>query len=146
MKIDIENVFIGTIKKCTEYETFAHLTTKFSIGGEFIGSDSIGHIEYDSISHKENAKLLKVTNGGYVDLDLLNNYLDELKVKSKLTKNGFYTNGLIMGTSPDSINELFVDEDSLKKYKPLNERKITTVKQLKKTMLMDVRIPGGIEH
>lgn len=145
MKIDMENVFIGTIRRCTKYNTHTTFSSSTYIGDDCIGEDSFGYIEYDSIVRKENAKLLKVTQGGYVDLDYLNNLLDELKVKSKITRNGFYTNGLIMSTSPGKSGDLFVDVDTLKKYEPLKEIKRPTVKKLKKTMLMDARVPGGIE-
>ena len=50
-----------------------------------------------------------------------------------------------MGTSPSKSGTLFVDVDTLKKYEPLKEIKRPTVKKLKKTMLMDPRVPGGIE-
>lgn len=115
MKIDMENVFIGTIRKCTKYDTHTTFSSEFYMGEICIGGDCFGYIESDSIVSKENAKLLKVTNGGYVDLDLLNSFLDEIKVKSKITKDGgFYTNGIIMGTSPNGVNNLFVDESTLK--------------------------------
>ena len=145
MKIDMNNVFIGTIRKCTKYKMHTTYASEAYIGDVCLGEDSFGYIISDSIAFKESAKLLKVTNGGYVDLDYLNNLLDELKVKSKITKNGFCTNGLIMGTSADGAGSLFVDEESLVQYKPLKEIKRPTVKKLKKTMLMDVRVPGGIE-
>ena len=145
MKIDMKNVFIGTIRKCTEYNTHTTFSSSTYIEDDYIGTDSFGYIEYDSIISKENAKLLKVTNGGYVDLDLLNSLLDEIKVKSKITKNGFYTNGLIMSTDANKVGDLFVDESTLIQYEPLKEITRPTVKKLKKTLLMDARVPGGID-
>ena len=141
MKIDINNVFIGTIRICTKYETHVTFSSKTYIGDDCIDEDCFGYTESDSIVSKENAKLLKVTNGGYVDLDSLNSFLDEIKVKSKIIKDGgFYTNGLIMGTSPSGVNRLFVDESTLQKYEPLDYIKKPTVKKIKKTMLMDARL------
>jgi len=125
MKIDINNVFIGTIR----------ISATCPFGSNFSSRVS-----------KENAKLLKVTNNGYVDLDLLNNFLDEIKLKNSITKDGnFYVDSLVMGVEPYGINCLFVDESTLIQYEPLNQIKKLNVKKLKKTMLMDVRVPGGIE-
>ena len=50
-----------------------------------------------------------------------------------------------MGTSASGLDSLFVDEETLVQYKPLEEIKRPTLKKLKKTMLMDARVPGGIE-
>ena len=145
MKIDMNNVFIGTIRKCTKYKMHTTFSAGTYIGNVCISEECFGHVETDSTVYKENAKLLKITNGGYVDLDLLNNFLDEIKVKSRITKNGFYLNGLIMSTSANKMDCLFVDEESLIQYEPLKEIKRPTVKKLKKTMLMDPRVPGGID-
>jgi len=137
MKIDMNNVFIGTIERCTKYE----MHTTFALGDA-----EAGYIIKESVPYKCSAKLLKVTNGGYVDLDLLNSFLDEIEVKNKISKDGgFYRSSLIMGTSPYGMDCLFVNESTLKQYIPLQEIKRPTVKKLKKSMLMDVRIPGGIE-
>lgn len=146
MKIDMNNVFIGTINKCIQYDTKTTFSSETYIGEDCIGSDSFGYIVEDGIKYKENAKLLKVTTNGYVDLDTLNSILDEIKVKSKITKDGgFYLNGLILSTSPHKLGCLYVDSSTLIQYKPLEQIKKPTVKKLKKTMLMDARIPGGIE-
>lgn len=141
MKIDIENVYIGSIRICTKYNTYNEGTSK-----DCISEEGFGSIEIDSFVSRKNAKLLKVTNGGYVDLDYLNSFLDELKVKNGLKKNGgFYSGGLIIGTSPSKVHMAFVDESTLIQYEPLKEIKRPTVKKLKKTMLMDARVPGGID-
>lgn len=145
MKIDIENVFIGTIRECTQYDIHTTFASSAYLGDVCIMEDSFGYIKSDSIVSKKSAKLLKVANGGYVDLDLLNNFLDELKMKSKISKDGFYLNGIIMSTSPNGMGSLFVDESTLVQYKPLKEIKRPTVKRLKKTMLSDARVPGGLD-
>jgi len=100
MKIDMKNVFIGTIRVCTKY----------NMRPNCIGVDSIGYIDINSSVAKENAKLLKATKGGYVDFYILNNFLDEIKVKNRLHKEGgFCSGGLIIGTRPNGISVLFVD-------------------------------------
>ena len=145
MKIDMENVFIGTIRRCTKYENHATFSSETYIGDDCIGGESFGYTITDSVKYKESAKLLKVTKGGYVDLDLLNSFLDEIKVRSKITKEGFYLDGIIMSTQENEIGCLFVDESTLKQYKPLKEIKKPTVKKLKKMMYPVRKPPVRIE-
>lgn len=146
MKINIENVFIGTIRKCTKYEICMVSSSKTHLRDACIGVNAFEYAKKDSVEYKEYAKLLKVTDHGYIDLDLLNNFLDEVKIKRKIKKDSEISmDGLIMSTSPNKLNILFVDESTLVQYKPLKEIKRPTVKKLKKTMLMDSRVPGGIE-
>ena len=125
MKIDINNVFMGTIRISTQCTKCEDCTSPII---------------------KASAKLLKVTDNGYVDLDLLNSVLDEIKLKNSITKDGrFYADSLVMSVKPYGTNCLFVDESTLIKYEPLRQIKNPTVKRLKKMMLMDARVPGGIE-
>lgn len=146
MKIDMENVFIGTINKCTQYDIEKIFSDEVYIGNSWIGGDSIGYIIKDGLPFKENAILLKVAKDGYVDLDTLNSFLDEIKVKSNISKNGgFYLNGLILSNSPHKFGCLYVDESTLKQYKPLKEIKKPTVKKLKKTMYPVRKPPVRIE-
>lgn len=85
------------------------------IGDQCIGCDSIGYIVEDDELYKENAVLIKIKNGGYVDLEKLNSILDYIKIYRDITKDGYHV-GLIMPTSAYGIDSLFVDEKSLKPY------------------------------
>ena len=136
MKIDMENVFIGTIRVQATHCIF---TSRGYIVYACEGEENVTSVL------KENAILLKIKDGEYVDLDLLNNFLDEIKIKSQIIKNKiikdsyFYSNRLIMKTYPNRLNIYFVDESTLKKYTYPNQTQKTTVKKLKKTRVDDVR-------
>ena len=145
MKINIHNIFIGTIKQCIEYK---YHNTNFSILNP---NNNLleHHISFDTIVVEKNAVLIQVCNDGYVNLNTLNSVLDELKVKKQITKPIFYSDELVLGTVPSGKHCLFVDNNSLQPYVPL-EKDFTeftnvSVKQLKKKILLDSRIPGGID-
>mgnify|MGYP003307912159 CR=1 FL=1 len=72
MKIDMENVFIGTIRVQATHCIF---TSRGYIVYACEGEENVTSVL------KENAILLKIKDGEYVDLDLLNNFLDEIKIK-----------------------------------------------------------------
>ena len=83
--------------------------------------------------YKENAVLIKVKNGGYVDLENFNSILDYIKIHQDITKNGYRLGGLIMSTSAHCINSLFVDRKSLiPYYKNKEQDNNISVHQLKK--------------
>lgn len=151
MKINMKDIYIGTIKKCTKYEKHPAFSSTISIGGVHCFCDSFGHVETDSEIYKQDAFLIKVAKNGYVDLDTLNSFLDTLKIKSSITRDGgFYLDGLILNTYNYKVNGLFVDRSSLQQYVPLENKETTTVKKLKKSLLLDPRYlhPHGhcLEH
>lgn len=131
MKTD--QIFIGNIRKCTKYKMHTTLISSLFIGDQCVGSDSFGHIETDDELYKENAVLIKIKNGGYVDLERFNSILDYIKIYRSITKNGYRLDGLMMSTSAHCIDSLFVDEKSLKPYYS-NKSQINniSVRQLKK--------------
>ena len=75
-----------------------------------------GYITKEDELYKENAVLIKIENGGYVDLERFNSILDYIRIHKDITKNGYRLGGLMMSTSAHSRNCLFVDEKSLKPY------------------------------
>jgi len=111
-----EQIFIGNIRRCTKYENHTTFSSSTYIGGQCIGCDSFGYIEKEDELYKENAVLIKVEHGGYVDLEKLNSILDYIKIYSDITKDGYRLGGLMMSTSAHCINSLFIDEKSLKPY------------------------------
>lgn len=109
-------IFIGDIRKCTKYEAHNIFSSSFFIGDECIGSDAFGYIDLESEIYKENAILIKIENGGYVDLERFNSILDYIRIYKDIRKDGYMLGGLMMPTSANNINSLFVDEESLKPY------------------------------
>lgn len=114
MKTD--QIFIGNIKKCTKYEPHAVFCSSTYINGKRIVSDFFGGIESEDEIYKENAVLLKIKNGGYVDLERFNSILDYIRIYKDIDKDGYRLGGLMMSTTPLWVNCLFVDENSLKPY------------------------------
>ena len=131
MKTD--QIFIGDIRKCTKYETHNTFSSSAYIGDQCIGCDSFGYIDEDDELYKENAVLIKIENGGYVDLERFNSILDYIKIYRDITKDGYRLGGLMMSTSGHCIGSLFVDEKSLKPYYDDKQRTDNiSVHQLKK--------------
>lgn len=125
-----ERIFIGNIMKCTKYEEHMTFSASSSINGIPISRDIEGYTEWDDKIFKENAILIKLKSGGYVDLDNINSLLSYLKFIKDSNKDGFILGSYIMDDSPHELNCLFVDEDSLKPYN--TEQKNISVHQLKK--------------
>ena len=53
MKIDMENVFIGTVRKCIEYKMHTTYGSRAYIGDVCLGEDSFGYVVSDSIAYKK---------------------------------------------------------------------------------------------
>lgn len=131
MKTD--QIFIGNIRKCTKYETHTTISSSAHIGNQCILRESFGYIDEENELYKKNAVLIKIENGGYVDLERFNSILDYIKIYRDITKNGYRLGGLMMSTSAYSIDSLFVDEKSLKPYYGDNQQiNDISVRQLKK--------------
>lgn len=127
-----EQIFIGNIRKCTKYEEHTTFKSQTFIDSDIIDTDTFGYIVSDDELYKENAILLKIKQGGYVDIERLNSILDHIKMHKNITKRGFILGGLIMSTSSHCIDSLFVDESSLKPYYNNKQQKNISVRQLKK--------------
>ncbi len=129
----IEQIFIGDIRRCIKYETHTTLSSSSYIGDQCIGCDSFGYIDKDDILYKAQAVLIKIKNGGYVDLERFNSILDYIRIYKDITKDGYRLGGLMMSTSPHCIDSLFVDENSLKPYyADKQQTRDISVRQLKK--------------
>lgn len=111
-----ENFFVGDIKQCTKHENHTMFSSEIFVGDVCIGGDEFGYIEMEDKPYKKDAILLKVCEGGYVDIEELNSALDYLKVYRSITKDGFYLGNLIMSTSAHREGCLFVDNETLKPY------------------------------
>lgn len=128
-----EQIFVGNIRKCTKYESHTTFQSETYINGRFIGGDGFGYIDTDDELFKENAILIKIEKGGYVDLERLNSILDYVRIYKDI-KDGYMLGGLMMPTSPHGIDNLFVDKKSLKPYYSNEQTKNISVHQLKKQL------------
>ena len=122
----------GDIKKCTKYQRHNMFESSMYINEELMFTDSFGYIESDSVIYKRNVILIKTKNGGYVDFEDLNGYLDLLKLKVKEFKKWIKIGNLILTTNASKVDTLFVDEESLKPYYKDNTKKNVPFKELKK--------------
>lgn len=125
MKIDLENVYVGNIMRCTRYEEY----TNNVVEDEF-GANSFGEKIIEGKIYKDNALLLKVTDNGFVDLDELNGYLDYLKINKSKTKFGFRLGGLILAKTPWKMNSFYVSD--VQEYSKENQNGKVKLKDLKK--------------
>ena len=117
----IEQILIGDIKKCTRYKEH----TTFSINtGDII--DRIGYTETEGEVYKKDAVILKMNNGGYIDIDNYNT-IGKLRILTSRSKLG----GLVLSKFASYEGCLYID--NLKPYfnDQLQVNKIL-VKQLKK--------------
>lgn len=121
-------IFIGDIRKCTKYEMHEIFLREDSVTGTIIG-----HIETEDELYKKDAILIKLTSGAYVDLEKINSSFDLIKLRRNIIENDLAHNSLMMSTSPDKLNSLFVDEESLKSYYKDSVDERVSVKMLKKT-------------
>ena len=135
-----EQIFIGNINKCTKYEQHDILKSELidGISGEVIGCERFGYIEREGEVYKENAILIKLQNGGYVDIDNLNSILDQLSVYRDITRDGYKAGRLIMPTLAWKEGCLYVDESSLKRCfnESMSQDKVT-VRSLKQKFNRD---------
>lgn len=111
-----DRIFIGNIKKCTVYDEHSTFSSSFYIGDRCITTESYGTIGINSEMIKKNAVLLRLTEGGYVDLESLNSYLDYLKARKDVGRKGFRLGRLILPDVALGLDYVFVDRHSLKQY------------------------------
>ncbi len=107
------------------------------IGNVYCIKDGMSKIYLDS------CPLIEVSDGCFVNLELISDFKDYLYLyKALLTKN-FNTRFIIR----DKIaNEgLFVDRNSLIPFYIENSNKKRNVKRIKEDVIVDSRVPGGIE-
>ncbi len=109
-------IYIANLRKCTKHNSHALFQSSTSINGESLGEEIFGFVDRDDELYKENAILIKMQGGGYVDLDVLNNYFDYLRLFKDVTPSGFVNNGIFMSTMPSKVGDVFVDYKTIKPY------------------------------
>lgn len=132
-------VFVGTIKRCNNFYCYEKYGEE-----KYFADCRVGHTEFGTLSRyvdiiDEQAILIKVAEDEYIYLKSLKNPLEEILVDLKIYNK-------TITTYPSEDNELFVEEDTLVPYFENKDDKNIGVKSLKRTLLLDPRIKGGIEN
>lgn len=122
MKIEVEQVYTGNINICTQYDRHNAFENKLIMDQQEISSDHFGYIIRDGKLYKENATLIKIKHGGYIDIDEFKSILDYFDIKRNMEEKGFTLGGIMMPTSAYGVDTLYVDKDSLKPYYDKTEK------------------------
>lgn len=101
-----DQIFVADLRKCTDLHF------------KGIGMDgaSVGCISADSELFKKEAILIKIDEGRYVDLEVLDSALDYIKVRCITALDQSRVGGLIIPTFTFKSGAIFVDESTLKPY------------------------------
>ena len=132
-------IFIGTIRQCiciNRYEEYGDekFFPEFEINHNIFGST-----EKYTKQITDQAILIRVNENKYIWINHLTSFKDDLLVNLGLPIKA-------ISTKPSCDNDLFVVEDSLKPYFNNTENKNISVNKLRRKVLIDPRIRGGIEH
>lgn len=132
-----KNIFIGTIMKCLDVYHYNKSGDKYYSPSFSIGSMEVGEDVSTVDVYKENVILLRTSSGGYVELDDIESIFDKIKYSFSLSD--------YLVTRPHHDGDLFVKKESLIPYFNEKEKNIS-ISKVKRKVLTDVRIKGGIEH
>ena len=111
-------IFIGDIRVCTKYSS-KDIST------------NLKKIIKETEEYKKDAILIKIKNGGFIDIDTLNNIIDYMNIISHKTKGGWRLGGLMMDIQPHFEGALYIDRATLKPYFENKHIDNVSVKQLK---------------
>ncbi len=135
MVIKPNQVFIGSIRRCTKYEPFYILSCSTNTEKIERWQDAYScHYDTRSVPYKERAILIQV-EGGFVDVDRLKTIFDELKLKKAMQRKPDQKQSLgrlVIPTKAHGVKSLFVDVDSLEPYHYEDPQKEVPVVYLKK--------------
>lgn len=109
-------IFIANLRKCTKHESHALFQSSTEINGESLGGEIFGYTDRQDELYKENAILIQMKNGAYVDIDVLKSYFDYLKLFRDITPNGFINNGIFLSTMPTKVGDIFIDYKTIEPY------------------------------
>lgn len=113
-----KQVFIGDIRICTKY-------------GSKEMFPGLNKIVKETKEYKKDAVLIKIKNGGFVDIDCINSITDYMDIITHKTKGGWRLGGLMMDIKPNYEGALYVDITSLKPYFENKQVNNVSIKQLK---------------
>ena len=121
--------FVGNVMKCKNYE-FDGFTVDRSFKNDQL---KIYSSLYDGDLVKENAILIQLNVGEYIDIDNVKSTLELFKIYKYILK--VCKKGKILSTSPDHNDMLFIDCDSLKPYYAENQKvEKISLRQFKKNL------------
>lgn len=106
-----EKVFIGDIRKCTDYRMEPMLICEDSFGITTFGSQS-----YESEIHKKREVLIQIANSAYIPLSEINSFLSYLAALNDYRINGLNSNRFLYCGTPYRVGQLFVEDESLQPY------------------------------
>ncbi len=129
--MDSNKIFVGDIKRCTKYDNIVLISSVLSIEDAPISIEKIGYIDINAEPYIDNAILLKIKDGRYVDINRLNTIKDYLRMYYEYLSKYIYHNGILMPTRPMAKGTLFVDEASLKPYYA-DEKRNVSIRSLKR--------------
>ena len=133
-----EDIYVGTLMKCINYNDYLKDGERTFVPEFEIGHMKTGYFQYNSKVIKETAIFIK-KDDGYICVDMLKNGVETFLVNMGLEVDVIYT-------TPCCDDDYYVLKDSLKPYYTENLKKDVYVKSLKRQVLLDPRIKGGIEH
>lgn len=123
-----ERVFIGDIRKCTDYRMEPILMCEDPFGITTFGCQS-----YKSEVHKKGEVLIQIANSAYIPLSEIKSFLSYLAALNDYRINGLNSNRFLYCGTPYRVGQLFVDDESLQPYygeeTPKKDISIRTLKQ-----------------
>lgn len=135
-----KNIFVGTIKFCNDLESYKKYGEERFVGDFEICHTQIGSLKTYVQQVDDQAILIKIDEERFIWLKSLTSIIDEILIDFGLPIK-------VIETSPSMDNCLFIDRSSLRPYFDNNlENNKTSVHKLKRKILLDSRIKGGIEH
>lgn len=140
-KINKENVFIGNIMKCTEYDVTNVLVTE-----DMFERCSYGYIKTSKELYKENQILIRICNNPevYVELKNMKNFCSYINIYNQVDDNGITVNNIVLPTSASYSGEVYVDRESLKPY--YEEKGKVKIRKIKWDVFSNSRLRGRIEN
>ena len=136
-----EQFFIGNVNICTKFEeenTYINERAGYKCG-------LTTHI-IETTLYKENVPILKLKDDNYVCVDSIDSLKSYLELYDFILSKGVSKSDLILSTCPSNKDEIFVDVKSLIPYYDReNLKENTTIRKVKKDLMMDPRFPRGID-
>lgn len=131
--MDSNKIFVGDIKICTKYDNVILQSSTFFVDSAPISIERFGFIDVMAKPYINEAVLLEIKDGRYVDINRLNTIKDYLRMYYECFSKYIYHNGILMPTRPMAEGMLFVDEESLIPYY-LGEEKNVSIRSLKREL------------
>lgn len=122
MKIGLNQIYNGNISEVVDVDIVAE-----SISPTVAVAKSVPKTQLI----KEDACLIKIKNGLYVDIDNIRGLSDRIKLKRELRREKKKRNNLLIHTTSCLVEQLVVDDSEIKPLYP-NENKKIPLRKIKK--------------